>query len=61
MLASRCVTHPGSGLPIILESARITVNGILLQDKLPLHDVKPLPDVNFDFEDSVVLNKVIPV
>ena len=43
-------THPGSGLPIILESARITVNGILLQDKLPLHDVKPLPDVSFDLK-----------
>ena len=54
-------THPGSGLPIILESARITVNGILQQDKLPLYDVKPLPDVNFDFEDKFVSKKVIPV
>ena len=54
-------THPGSGLPIILESARITVNGILLQDKLPLHDVKPLPDVNFDFEDNLVSKKAITI
>lgn len=36
-------THPGSGLPIIIESARITSNGILekhQQEKIP---VKPLP------------------
>lgn len=39
-------THPGSGLPIILESARITVNSILAQDKKVLHPVKPLPKVN---------------
>ena len=38
-------THPGSGLPIILESARITANGILKQDQLPLHPVKPLPKI----------------
>ena len=38
-------THPGSGLPIILESARITANGILQQDNLPLHPVKPLPKI----------------
>ncbi|MCD7034911.1 phytoene desaturase [Metabacillus sp. GX 13764] len=28
-------THPGSGLPTILESARITVNGIFKKDHLP--------------------------
>lgn len=38
-------THPGSGLPIILESARITANGILQQDKQTLLPVKPLPKV----------------
>lgn len=38
-------THPGSGLPIILESARITANGILQQDKQTLLPVKPLPNV----------------
>lgn len=38
-------THPGSGLPIILESARITANGILKQDHLPLFPVKPLPKI----------------
>lgn len=38
-------THPGSGLPIILESARITANGILKQDKQTLLPVKPLPKV----------------
>lgn len=38
-------THPGSGLPIILESARITANGILKQDRLPLHPVKQLPKI----------------
>ncbi|MEK4129161.1 phytoene desaturase family protein [Solibacillus sp. FSL W8-0474] len=38
-------THPGSGLPIILESARITANGILKEHKQPLHPVKPLPKV----------------
>ncbi|MFF5994121.1 phytoene desaturase family protein [Lysinibacillus sp. KU-BSD001] len=37
-------THPGSGLPIILESARITVNGILAQDQKALFPVKPLPN-----------------
>lgn len=36
-------THPGSGLPIILESARITSNGILAQDNQLLHAIKPLP------------------
>ena len=54
-------THPGSGLPIILESARITANGILLQDKLQLHDVKPLPDVSFDLKESPLSEKVIPI
>ncbi|WP_079525566.1 phytoene desaturase family protein [Solibacillus isronensis] len=38
-------THPGSGLPIILESARITANGILQQDKQTLLPVQPLPKV----------------
>lgn len=38
-------THPGSGLPIILESARITANGVLAQDKKTLHPVKPLPSL----------------
>lgn len=38
-------THPGSGLPIILESARITANGILQQDKQTMLPVKPLPKV----------------
>lgn len=38
-------THPGSGLPIILESARITANGILQQDKQTLLPVKLLPKV----------------
>jgi phytoene desaturase len=54
-------THPGSGLPIILESARITANGILLQDKLPLHEVKPLPDVSFDLKNSSIPENVIPI
>ena len=38
-------THPGSGLPIILESARITANSILSDHNLPLLPVKPLPKV----------------
>ncbi|MER2190144.1 MAG: phytoene desaturase family protein [Solibacillus sp.] len=38
-------THPGSGLPIIIESARITANSILAEHKKPLYPVKPLPDV----------------
>lgn len=54
-------THPGSGLPIILESARITVNGILQQDGKPLHQVKPLPEVNFEFKEEKVVDTVIPV
>lgn len=41
-------TYPGSGLPIILESARITANGILAQDKQTLHPVKPLPNISQD-------------
>lgn len=40
-------THPGSGLPIILESARITANSILSDYKQPLLPVKPLPKVEF--------------
>ena len=54
-------THPGSGLPIILESARITVNGILQQDGLKMHAVKPLPKVEFDFAPKPVKEKVIPI
>ncbi len=38
-------THPGSGLPIILESARITANGILRKEKMTEFAVKPLPKV----------------
>lgn len=38
-------THPGSGLPIILESARITANSILDDYNEPLLPVKPLPKV----------------
>lgn len=53
-------THPGSGLPIILESARITANGILQQDGLPMHAVKPLPPVTFDFG-TPIEKKVIPI
>ena len=41
-------THPGSGLPIILESARITANSILAQDNKELLPVKPLPKVKVD-------------
>ena len=41
-------THPGSGLPIILESARITANSILAQDNKELLPVKPLPKVEVD-------------
>lgn len=36
-------THPGSGLPIIVESARITANGILAQYDEKQIPVKPLP------------------
>ncbi|MED4533166.1 phytoene desaturase family protein [Metabacillus fastidiosus] len=36
-------THPGSGLPTILESARITVNGILSKDRKEAVPVAPLP------------------
>lgn len=36
-------THPGSGLPIIIESARISTNLILKRDKQTPYDVKPLP------------------
>lgn len=38
-------THPGSGLPTILESARITANGILEQDMQDSIPVSPLPVV----------------
>ena len=37
-------THPGSGLPIIIESARITTNSILQSHSRELYDIKPLPD-----------------
>lgn len=36
-------THPGSGLPIILESARITTNLLLKRDRKTPYDVQPLP------------------
>lgn len=36
-------THPGSGLPIILESARITTNLLLKRDRKIPYDVQPLP------------------
>ncbi|WP_312128724.1 phytoene desaturase family protein [Lysinibacillus capsici] len=39
-------THPGSGLPIILESARITSNGILQKHGLAQLAVKPLPKID---------------
>ncbi|MBO8156549.1 MAG: phytoene desaturase [Bacillaceae bacterium] len=38
-------THPGSGLPTILESARITVNGILERDRQEKIPAGPLPAV----------------
>ena len=38
-------THPGSGLPIIVESARITTNGILRKEGMTEFAVKPLPKV----------------
>lgn len=37
--------HPGSGLPIIIESARITTNGILRKEGMSELSVKPLPKV----------------
>ncbi|RNF39582.1 phytoene desaturase family protein [Planococcus salinus] len=39
-------THPGSGLPTILESARITANGILKQDQKDNIPIAPLPAWN---------------
>lgn len=39
-------THPGSGLPIILESARITANGILKKEGVQQFAIKPLPKVD---------------
>lgn len=39
-------THPGSGLPIIIESARITANSLLAEHNEPLYPIKPLPEVN---------------
>ncbi|WP_433742318.1 phytoene desaturase family protein [Falsibacillus pallidus] len=38
-------THPGSGLPTILESARITANGILEEEGMGRIPVMPLPKV----------------
>ena len=38
-------THPGSGLPTILESARITANGILKEDGKSGIPIGPLPKV----------------
>ncbi|HSI67899.1 MAG TPA: phytoene desaturase family protein [Planococcus sp. (in: firmicutes)] len=38
-------THPGSGLPTILESARITSNGILEENGIETFKVSPLPVV----------------
>ncbi|GEK33371.1 phytoene desaturase family protein [Kurthia sibirica] len=36
-------THPGSGLPIILESSRITANLILERDGIKTYPIQPLP------------------
>ena len=45
-------THPGSGLPIIIESARISANLILERDNKALYPVKPLPEeVNYRIRD----------
>lgn len=49
-------THPGSGLPIILESARITANGILDHHNKTLYPVKPLPKVE-SYQPSVAPTK----
>ena len=54
-------THPGSGLPIILESARITANGILKQDGEKLYSIKPLPHVEHLFETPQTLKDVLPI
>lgn len=41
-------THPGSGLPIIIESARISANLILARDGKKTYPIKPLPtDVQY--------------
>jgi phytoene desaturase len=52
-------THPGSGLPIILESARITANGILKQNREVLYEVKPLPIVDHSFEMESIEKKTV--
>ena len=52
-------THPGSGLPIILESARITVNSILAQDKKAMLPIKPLPKVNMQQRTKEVPKPII--
>ncbi len=42
-------THPGSGLPIILESARISANLLLEKDKKAVYAIKELPkEVAYD-------------
>ena len=54
-------THPGSGLPIILESARITANGILKQDGEKIYNIKPLPHVEHLFETPQAVKNVLPI
>lgn len=49
-------THPGSGLPIIVESARITANGILQKHKEQQIPVRPLPDAMYQ-EQQTYLSK----
>lgn len=45
-------THPGSGLPIILESARISANMILKRDNKPLYSIQPLPkELNYSISE----------
>ncbi|MBQ0138752.1 MAG: phytoene desaturase [Kurthia sp.] len=45
-------THPGSGLPIILESARISANMILKRDNKPTYAIQPLPkELNYSISD----------
>lgn len=45
-------THPGSSLPTILESARITANGILKEDGKSGIPIGPLPKVEDMHENS---------
>lgn len=45
-------THPGSGLPIIVESARISANMILKRDGLEQYTIDPLPKkLNYEISD----------